>query len=352
MPSVQRILDANVNRAREAVRVMEEAARFLLEDAELATATKQFRHDLARQLSKISELAVWRDTVADVGTELKTADEWHRPAARDVVVAAGKRLGEALRVLEEYGKTLEVVGSFVAEIEQLRYRGYELERQLNLAMNAGRGRTQWRLCVLISEAICLGGDWLAVARAAIEGGADCLQLREKALDGLELVRRARHLVALCRPQGVGVMVNDRPDIALLADADGVHLGQSDLPCDEARRLMSGFGRARLIGVSTSTIEQAQTALRSGADYCGVGCIFESTTKQKPHCAGPEYLRQYLRWNKLPHLAIGGITTENIEELVEVGAQGIAVSRGVCGAVDPASVVRQLAESMSKGMVAT
>lgn len=336
---LQRILDANANRAREALRVMEEAARFILDDAELSRGLKNLRHDLAKQLARLADIELHRDTPGDVGTAIRTESEFARATAADVAAAAGKRLSEALRALEEYGKALDPV--FAAAIEALRYRGYDLEQRLNRAMGTGQ-RRQWRLCVLISESLCPGKDWMAVVRAVIDGGGDCIQLREKALDGGALLSRARQLVAVCRPHGVSVIINDRPDLALLAGADGVHLGQTDPPCTEVRRLA---GRQLLIGVSTSGLEQALAAQRDGADYCGVGPMYPTTTKHKDVIAGPAYLRQYLQWDKLPHLAIGGITCGKLPELVEAGVKGIAVSSAVCSADDPKGAVRSLLDKL-------
>ncbi|GAB4110206.1 MAG: thiamine phosphate synthase [Phycisphaeraceae bacterium] len=342
MPSVYRILDANANRAREALRVMEDAARFVLDDAELSGQLKQLRHDMAQCLSSFSQLEAWRDTPGDVGTALTTDSEQSRSDVADVVTAAGKRLSEALRVLEEYSKTLpETLANVSASIEKLRYRGYTLEQKLTSAMGTTRAR-QWKLCVLISESLCPEGDWLRVAEAVVAGGADCIQLREKGLDDRELLTRTRRLVSFCRPKGVAVIINDRPDVALLGEADGVHLGQTDLPCREVRKLV---GRQLLIGVSTCSLDQAGQALADGADYCGVGPMFPTMTKHKPVLAGPEYLREYLAWGRLPHLAIGGINPNNIMELVAAGVKGVAVSSAVCSADKPDEITRQMIRAL-------
>lgn len=339
MPAVLRIIDANANRAREALRVMEESARFLLDDDELCAALKQLRHDLAAALAALPGLEASRDTPGDVGTRVSTAREEMRDGAGAVAIAAGKRLSEALRSIEEYSKVLGDTGrALPGLVEQMRYHGYELEQRLVAALATGRAR-QWRLCVLISESLCRDGDWQAVARGAIEGGADCLQLREKSLDARPLLDRARALVALARPRGVSVIVNDRLDVALAAGADGVHLGQGDLPVAEARKIV---GRQLLIGVSTSCLDEARRAKRDGADYCGVGPMFNTTTKHKDVIVGPAYLREYLAWGGLPHLAIGGIGVDNIDALVEAGAKGVAVSSAVCAAADAAKAARQLA----------
>jgi len=342
---VLRIIDANANRAREALRVMEEAARFLLDDAGLTENLKQMRHNLAHQLTKIDGLQAARDTPGDVGTSIEIDSERNRASAGEVVIAAGKRLSESLRAIEEYSKTFDT--DFAAAIEQLRYQGYEIEQRINLAMLPGQA-PQWKLCVLISESLCPGRDWMKVVRAAIEGGADCIQLREKQMDARELLARAQELVELCRPRSVSVIINDRPDIAVLAGANGVHLGQTDLPCTQVRRQ---FQHRLLIGVSTCSMDQAQQALRDGADYCGVGPMFNTTTKHKDVIVGPAYLKQYLAWNRLPHLAIGGITPDNLNELTDAGdwgvrgIRGIAVSSVICSANDPKAITQRIINMM-------
>lgn len=333
MRDVMRLIDANANRAREALRVMEDGARFLLDDGALSGAIKGIRHDLAAAMRAFApDCALARDTPNDVGKEIATEAEMTRAGVEEVVVAAGKRLSEALRSLEEYAKTVERGGVEAARaFERLRYRGYEAERRLvaSLARGGSRGARQWKLCVLVTEALCRR-PWLEIVRESTEGGADCIQLREKTLGDAELLARARMLVEVCKPRGVSVVINDRVDIALAAGADGVHLGQGDLPVREAQGIAGG---KLLIGVSTANIGEARRAQQAGADYCGVGPMFQTTTKKKDVIAGVEYLREYLAHEPElpPHLAIGGITTGNVGELVAAGVRGIAVSSCVCGA---------------------
>lgn len=349
MVSTLRILDANANRAREALRVMEDAARFLLDDAALAEPIKQLRHDLAAALSAIPNLEAHRDTPGDVGTTISTTAEQSRAGVADVTLAAGKRLSEALRSIEEFTKTLPPPSAgradfsphtpIAPQIEQLRYRGYEIERRLNAAFAAGRAK-QWRVCLLLTESLCKL-PWREVLDQALDAGVDCVQLREKDLDANEWLDRASHVAERCRGAGAASIINDRPDLAFLSGADGVHLGQTDLPPAEIRKLV---GTQLLIGVSTSNLAEAHAAKAAGADYVGVGPMFPTTTKHKPVLAGPAYLRDYLAEEKLrglPHLAIGGITPDNLSELIAVGVRGIAVSSVVCGAANPNDVAKQL-----------
>ncbi len=338
-----RILDANLNRAREALRVMEDVARFTLSDGDLAADLKDARQSL-RSIAQHAALdpillAAWRDTPGDVGTSLTTDSERRRANVRDVAIAAGKRAGEALRVIEECAK-LDPATAAAAETKALRYRVYDLEKRLTLALGAGRAR-QWRLCVLLTESLCAEREWQDVAAGALRGGADCLQLREKELGAAETLARAKRLAAMCAEHGATCIINDRPDIALLARADGVHLGQEDLAIADARRIA---GRALLVGVSTTNMDQARAAASDGADYCGLGPMFPTTTKHKPTLAGPEYLRQYLadaQTSRIPHLAIGGINAANVGTLANAGCTGIAVSSAVCSAADPEQACREL-----------
>jgi thiamine-phosphate pyrophosphorylase len=352
MNPLARIIDANANRAREALRVMEDAARFALDDADLCATLKLLRHDLRLALEGLAaegldrgHLLASRDTPGDVGTAISTDAENTRHGLAGVVAAAAGRLTEALRSMEEAAKVLAPGGG--TAFEALRYRAYDAERRLGLALGSsesGRRCPQWQLCVLITEKLCLHHSWEDVARLAIRGGADCLQLREKEIEAGDLLARARRLVAIAREtrgSRVAVVINDRPDIALLARADGVHLGQTDLPVQEARTIV-GFGL--MIGVSTANLDQARAAVRAGADCCGVGPMFETSTKHKPVISGPACLRAYVEdqvASSRPHLAIGGITPENVGELWAVGCRGIAVSSAVCSVKDPEEACRAL-----------
>jgi thiamine-phosphate pyrophosphorylase len=340
-----RILDANLNRAREALRVMEDVARFTLNDALLSERLKSLRHRLREALVPIDRglLLAWRDTEGDVGTAIEALGEYGRDGVRGVTFAAGSRLTEALRTIEEAAKGLGHT-TVAREVEAIRYAAYTAESELGLALGSS-ARRQWRLCVLITESLCKYHPWDRVAQEAIGGGADCLQLREKTLESGELVRRARRLVELARGRGVSVIVNDRPDVALAAGADGVHLGQEDMSTEDVRRL-AGFGL--IIGVSTENMEQALRAVREGADYCGVGPMFATQTKMKPRLAGPAYLREYLSECTTPHLAIGGIGPANITELVQAGCRGVAVSSCVCAAEDPRGVCEALQVALAHG----
>ena len=165
-----------------------------------------------------------------------------------------------------------------------------------------------------------------------------VQLREKSLADRELLVVARRIRDWTRAAEVLFVMNDRPDLAVLSDADGVHVGQDELDVRSVRRLV---GPGRLIGVSTHSIEQARQAVLDGADYLGVGPVFPSDTKSFDELAGLEFVRQVAEEISLPWYAIGGITAENIDEVIEAGARRVAVSATICAAEDAASASHHL-----------
>lgn len=341
MHSVARAIDANANRAREALRVLEDAARFALDDAALARRFKELRHGLQGALAALPPgwLEANRDTAGDVGRAIEGAHESARAAHREVAAAAGKRLGEALRSIEECLKTVDPAAA--RAVEALRYLGYDAERDLLLRMGSA-ARRQWRVCVLLTQSLC-AQPWERVLEQALAGGADCIQVREKEMPARELAARARAVVAAAHAHGASVIVNDRADIALAAGADGVHVGQEDLSVAQVRRIA---GMALLVGVSTHSRDEARAAVDAGADYCGVGAIFATGLKPDRAPAGTRAVAAYLaEFACVPHLAIGGITPARVRELAAVGCRGVAVSAAVCGAADPAAAVRALREGL-------
>jgi len=282
-----------------------------------------------------------RDTPGDVGTQTKIVTEQTREDVAHVVVAAGKRLGEALRTIEEYLKTSDPLRAHL--VEQIRYRFYDLEQRIAFTLRpAACLFANVRLYVLITESICKN-NWRDVAEASLAGGADCLQLREKNLESGQLLQRAIVIADLCRKHGAISIINDRPDIALLANADGVHVGQTDLPPRDVRKLI---GPKKILGVSTHILEQAKRAMLDGADYLGVGPFFRSETKPRDFVAGADLARQVAQNISLPAVAIAGINEQNVDEVLASGIKAVAVTAAVCASDDP----RGAAERLKKMLV--
>jgi thiamine-phosphate pyrophosphorylase len=352
-----RVIDACMNRAREGIRVLEDYARFMMDDRMLVQSLKDLRHRLAaseRRLDRFqssdaggtARLAE-RNVTGDVGTECTGALEQARLQPVDIVEANARRVQEALRSLEEFGKLMSP--AFSTEMKQLRYRAYELHRRMR--SNSGdhhqppadcRRRLQRaRVCVLISESGC-HHPWKQVVTSCLSGGADMIQLREKHLDDRDLVLRATWLTEACHASGALCIVNDRADIARLSGADGVHLGQTDCRVSDARRIL---GAHCLIGLSTHTAHDMESADALAADYLGVGPVFPSVTKEFDSIAGLPLLQAAANVTK-PWFAIGGIDQDRIAQLADSGATRIAVSAAAIASERPDEIVQALRKQLS------
>lgn len=332
-----RILDANLNRAREALRVIEDYCRFVLNDATLSRELKELRHSLAAAAESIDRLALAsaRDTHGDVGTSISTAEEFRRDSLIDVVQANCKRLQESLRSLEEHSKVTRPAAA--SAFEQLRYRSYVVESALLLGTHARRKLQNARLYLIAAASQCAASLEFVISEACA-GGVDVVQLREKELSDRELIDRARKVRRWTRDAGVLFIMNDRPDIARFVEADGVHLGQDDLPVHVARRIL---GPDAIIGVSTHTLAQVRQAVLDGASYIGVGPIFPSSTKEFEEFPGLDFVRAAAAETTLPAFALGGISLANVDQVVAAGASRIAVSSAICTVDEPQPVAREL-----------
>lgn len=342
MREIYRILDANFNRAREALRVAEDAGRFALNDPAICAMAKNMRSELKEiyEHLPVDEMLTSRDTPGDLGTEITSPSETKRVDLSDVAQAAMKRLGEALRTIEEYSKI--VAPTMVTKIERMRYNTYTLEQRLIGRCHVAGRFASIRLYVLITPSLCRG-SLREIARSAIAGGADAIQLRAKDLPDAQMLAMAAELRELCDETGKIFLVNDRADIASIVGADGMHLGQHDLPIADVRRLLRP---GAIIGRSTHSIDQARAALNEGADYISVGPMFPTTTKDRP-VVGPGLLQEAAAEIQRPLVAIGGINRDNAASLIQMGASAVAVSSAVCSAED----VQAAAAAIKKAVTA-
>jgi thiamine-phosphate pyrophosphorylase len=336
--STLRILDAVANRAAEGLRVVEDFCRFALDDRHLTTLVKEVRHHLGETLTALprEDRHAMRETQQDVGTDISTPAELQRTDAAAVCVASCERVKQSLRSLEEFSKTLAPEVS--VRLEALRYRWYTIEKAITGRLRlSGSALEQTKLCVLID-----GSFSEEKVRAIIEAGVGMIQLRDKNLSDRELLAHAKKLREICHSpteeaEGCLLIVNDRPDIATTVDADGVHLGQDDLPVKAAREIL---GPRKIIGVSTHNIEQARQAVLDGVDYIGVGPTFPSTTKSFEDFPGTALLKQIADEISLPAFAIGGIMLENLPEVLATGINRVAVSGAITKADEPGEVVKE------------
>jgi thiamine-phosphate pyrophosphorylase len=206
-----------------------------------------------------------------------------------------------------------------------------------------------RLCVITDRQVGRGLSHFEIAAQAVEGGASMIQLRDKVAGPRQLLSEARDIAQLCRARGVCFIVNDRLDLALAADADGVHLGQDDLPPKAARTIL---GRDKFLGVSTHSLEQAIQAAEEGADYLGIGPIFATGTKATGYePKGCDIIRQLRTRIDLPLVAIGGITLSNVGEIVRAGATGVAVISAIVGADDITAATAAFATAIHQAALA-
>jgi thiamine-phosphate pyrophosphorylase len=354
-----RILDASLNRAGEGLRVVEDYVRFVLDDAHLTELLKQLRHDLAAVGSALplSARHAARDTARDLGTALSTTSERSRHDAWSVCIASFERVKQSLRSLEEYAKTVEP--ELGRRFESIRYRLYAIEAAVGRTEDAGERLGAARLYVLV-DGRKSQSDFGSLIESLIAGGADVIQLRAKELNDQDLIARSRQLVKSLRstlsastnspdlarsglaPEQASIrplaIINDRPDVAVIVDADGVHLGQEDMSVEDARRVV---GPNKLIGVSTHSIEQARAAVLDGANYIGVGPTFPSPTKAFADFPGVMLLQRVAGEIRLPAFAIGGVDSQNLGQVIAAGFTRIAVGSAVTGVENPAAAAAEL-----------
>jgi thiamine-phosphate pyrophosphorylase len=388
-----RIIDANFNRATEGLRVVEDYCRFALGDRHLTERCKQVRHDLtgALELSR-QQLHAARDTQADVGTSVTTPAEQSRCSLAHIAAANWQRVLQALRAIEEYSKLISP--DVARRIEALRYQAYTLAKACTTTADSQERLAHARLYVLLDgrSSEC---EFVLRAQELIAAGVHVLQLRDKRLDDRALLARARLLRRAIDESAVGnalrgvpgadsrpptsdprppipdprlptsdlrpptsdprllnpeprtlnplLIVNDRPDIAVLSRADGVHLGQDELTVHDARQIV---GPDMLVGVSTHNLDQARQAVLDGASYLGCGPTFPSGTKEFDDFPGLDFLRQVAAEIALPAFAIGGITRENLPQVLATGFTRVAIGGAIATNQEPTSAVRHFLTELS------
>lgn len=332
--ALYRILDANLDRAREGLRIIEEWCRFGLNSASLTEECKHLRQELATWHKP--ELRAARDTEADPGTALSHPQEQQRTDLQAVLQVNLCRIQEALRVLEEYGK---VYNTQMGEAcKQMRYRVYVLDSQL-MAYQRQQKLQEANLYLVTSPS----DNLFATVEAALQGGLTLVQYRDKTADDTIRMNNALKLCQMCHHYGALFIMNDRVDLALAVDADGVHLGQQDLPLPLARQLL---GSQKIIGCSTTNPDELQRALQGGADYIGVGPVYETPTKAGKPAAGFDYVRYAAEYSTVPWFAIGGIDTDNLNEVLSAGGERVAVVRAIMHAENPALTTQYFLSQMA------
>lgn len=340
-----RLIDANLNRMGEGLRVLEDIARFHLDDAVICRHLKTLRHELLEG-SFSPDILVARRAKADVGASTRLPGETGRANLSQVVIANARRVQESLRVLEELAKLADTPLTLEsARFENARFKVYEIEQTLLFKLLRKEKLSRLKGLYLILDSMSMEGrDEILAATQAIRGGAKVIQIRDKFDNKRKLLERARRLKELCEENEVLFIVNDYLDIAQVCGADGVHLGQEDMPLAEARSLISPD---KIIGCSAANLSESLIAESEGADYIAVGSIYPTSSKKDFRLAGLDALRQVRAKISLPLIAIGGINEGNAAEVMEAGADGIAVISAVLGAGDVEKAARDLTSKIER-----
>jgi len=337
-----RTLDAAFNRLVEALRVVEDQYRFRHDRVVICGRWQLLRRHVGQLRCQVEDsvglLAAHRDVMGD-RSRLASGGGPH--THRGALIAANvSRAREASRSVEEMMRL--ILPHLSEEAQEIRHRIYELE-SISCALTLRGSRLDDRdLYVLVTEHLC-HGDILETTIAAIEGGARMIQLREKTLPASCVLERARQLRDITEQREALLIINDSVEIAYLSGADGVHLGQDDIAPHEARRILGGDA---IIGLSTHGPDQAARAAAAGADYIGVGPIFETATKQHRGAVGTEYIQQASEVCELPGYAIGHVDSDTIDEVLAAGATRIAVCTGIIARPDPETAARLLCEKLT------
>ena len=321
-----RIIDANLNRATEGLRNIEEYTRFILNNKNLSKKLKNLRHQIAQFFEKDYEnLINSRNVVNDVGVDIQNITKETNNS--NVLRANIKRTQQALRVLNEYG-TLD---------DKYRYEMYEIEKEIMNLINIEK-KTNIKSALLNNKNIYLitsqndmdDSEFIDRIALILNAGVKLIQYREKNKTAKEMINIAKKLRQLCSMYDALLIINDRIDIAKIVDADGVHLGQDDIDINSARKLL---GEDKIIGISTHKPDDAIIAQENNADYIGVGPVFKTPTKPTTTPVGLEYVKWVSQNIKIPFYAIGSIDETNVNEVINAGATRVAAIRALMNASD-------------------
>ncbi len=340
--SVMRIIDANLNRACEGLRVLEDVVRFAYNNNRLTLRIKRQRHRLRELFSKemIDATTIERDAEGDVGrTPSKLEDK--RENLSEIVTCNMKRVEESMRSLEEFSKLFSTKKA--QQMKSMRFNLYSIEKDVQKLLYTKKGLRKKGIYVILPDR--KKSEILSIVKSIVDAPVSAVQLRSKRLSASELIKLGRVIRNITAKNGIQFIINNRVDIALALAADGVHIGQDDISVKDARKLA---GYLFMIGVSTHSIVEAKKAERDGADYIAFGSIFETTSKSNAVIQGIKKLKKLRSEVDIPVVAIGGINDKNIGEVSSAGADYAAVISYISDAENPATAVRKLFRKFRKG----
>ena len=346
---IWRTLDASANRSAEAVRVLEDILRFCVNDAFLSQEAKAIRHELAIIFSRkdLQPRIRLRDVLRDVGVGTTIAKTPPRTEMKHVFAANAARASQSIRSLEECSRL--VVPAVTVAFEQLRYRIYTLEKAAMTIILSQERLADVSLCVLL-DADRPETEFKTLVGQLLAAGVKMIQLRDKKANTALLCERTKTITQQVRQHADSttekrciVIINDRADVAVAANADGVHLGETDLPVSLARRVC---GHEFIIGRTAHSLSEAKQAVLDGADYLGVGPCYPSNTKKFEKFATESFLRDVSEEVRLPVFAIGGITSDNLDRLVHLGVKRVAIASSITDAADPGEESHRICSLLS------
>jgi len=326
-----RIIDANINRLGEGLRILEEFARMILNDAVLTQKLKDTRHRTVKIDTELhSKLLDSRDAAGDIGSSMGVAGEENNRDLQGIITANARRVQESLRVLEEMAKIPEL-NLDSEQYRKSRFELYTIEKEL-----IARVSCKDKLERLKGIYVVIDTEWLKgrkptdIAKQAIKGGAKVIQIRCKERSTREFLAIASELKVICKENGVLFIVNDSLEVALACGADGLHVGQEDFPVTIAKALIP---INMILGCSVRTVDEAIAAKKDGADYLGVGAIFATATKETVQAVGIKRIEEIKKAVDIPIVAIGGINKRNLSKVMKAGAVAAAVISAILGAED-------------------
>ena len=323
---IYQIIDANLDRAREGLRVLEDWARFGLGKEDVVIKIKNFRQVLGKNHLDIYKMA--RNHIEDHCKGLSHVEQINRKDPHKIISSNAARVQEALRVIEEFSRDHNNKLSQIAST--IRYEIYSLEIEL-LNLN-----TLKRSELIISENNLYSitdqrENLLEIIEELLLGGVKIIQHRFKEGKDKENLKKAIEIKALCKKYNSLFIVNDRVDIALASNADGIHLGQEDIDIVTARKLL---GRSKIIGITANNSTDIDKAIKDGCHYIGIGPVFQTLTKKNKEPLGIEKVKALTKNIKFPWFAIGGINKGNISSLKIHGINKVAIVSGLLNSEDP------------------
>ncbi|MDC3170825.1 thiamine phosphate synthase [Prochlorococcus sp. AH-716-E13] len=323
---ISQIIDANLDRAREGLRVLEDWARFGLGNEDFVIRIKNYRQILGKNHLEIYKES--RNHIEDHCKGLSHAEQIKRKSPSKIISSNSARVQEALRVIEEFSKSNNNELSKTAS--EIRYEIYTLEIEL-LNLN-----TRKKALSIISENNLYSitdqrENLLEIIEKILLGGVKIIQHRFKEGNDKDHLKEAIKINNLCKKYNSLFIVNDRSDIALASNADGVHLGQDDIDIKTVRKLI---GASKIIGVSANNLIDINKAIKDGCDYIGVGPVFPTLTKKNKEPLGVEKIKALTKDINVPCFAIGGINKLNISSLKNNGINKVAIVSALLNAEDP------------------